>query len=160
MALITYFKASLRCPCCGTLGMAWIESHLGDRGLTYQIGDCPGADIHPSEFESTSYVVRQPSPEEPVRVLLDWTCQHCEATTFAEVMFMNGCVRDIQAVDLTPETLERVHYIGEEVQSMLEQVMDASMYDENGIRADWLENLRSALERGKRWVPSTGSHDA
>lgn len=154
MALITYFKASLRCPRCEAVGTASIDSHLGDCGKTYQIGDCPGADIHPSEFESTSYVVRQPSSEEPVRVLLAWTCEHCDATTFAEVTFADGCVGDIQAIDLTPDTLGRLHYIAEEVQSMLEEIMDGSMYDEQGVRADWLEILRAALERGRRWVPS------
>ncbi|KAB2911789.1 MAG: hypothetical protein F9K40_00045 [Kofleriaceae bacterium] len=87
-------------------------------------------------------------------MLLAWTCEHCDATTFAEVTIADGCVGDIQAIDLTPDTLGRLHYIAEEVQSMLEEIMDGSMYDEQGVRADWLEILRAAHERGRRWVPS------
>lgn len=157
MALITYFKAPLRCHCCQTVGTASIESYLGGQGMTYQVGDCPTDDIHPSDFESTSYVVRAPSPNEPVRVMLAWACAKCDATSFAEVAFADGCVQNIRAIDLTPETLAGLNYIGEETQSMLEQVIDGSMYDEKSLRADWFETLREALARGKRWVPSPGS---
>lgn len=156
MALITYFKAALRCSHCGTEGTAWIDSHLGDSGATYQVGDCPTDDIHPSEFETTSYVVRRPAPGEPIHLLLAWTCEHCQATVFAEVVFADGCVTDIQTAELTPELLNRLHYIGEEVQSMIEEIMETPVYDDVGVRADWLDILRSALEAGRRWVPSPG----
>ena len=151
MALITYFKTTSRCPHCGRDETAWIHSHLGDSGATYQIGDCPGGDIHPLDFDDTSYVVRKPSLGESIHVLLGWTCGSCGLATFAEVVFADGCVRDIQSVELTPETLERLHYIAEDVQSMIETITATRIYDDHGVSPDWLATLRTALEAGRRW---------
>ncbi len=135
MGLITYFKTTSRCPHCGRDETAWIHSHLGDSGATYQIGDCPGGDIYPLDFD----------------VLLGWTCGSCGLATFAEVVFADGCVRDIQSVELNPETLERLHYIAEDVQSMIETITATRIYDDHGVRPDWLATLRTALEAGRRW---------
>lgn len=156
MALITYFKASLPCLRCGRVGTAWIHSHLGDKGATYQIGDDVGHDIDRVHFDDTSYLVRRPSPDEPIHVLLAWTCEHCGSSDFAEVVIAGGKVRDIRTAELTPATLERLNYIAEDVQSMIEEIMESPVYDDLGVRADWLDMLRSALEAGRRWGPSPG----
>jgi hypothetical protein len=151
MAHITYFKANLKCPRCGAEGPAWIPSHLGDLGATYVVGDCPRDDIIPSEFEETSYRVRAPADGEPVHVLLGARCGNCSAASFVDVVFDDGCIRDIHPVELDPTTLDRLHYIAEDVQDMIENITGLRLYDDVGLRADWLETLRAALEAGRRW---------
>ena len=120
MALITYFKTTSKCQHFGHEGTAWIPSHLGSEGATYQIGDCPRDDISTMEFADTSYLVREPSPGEPTRVLLSWTCEMCKLETFAEVVFADGCVREIKSVELNAETLAYLNFIAEDVQDMIE----------------------------------------
>ncbi len=151
MALLTCFKTTSTCPHCGREGKTEILSHLGSHGAEYKIGDCPGRDIPPVDFDDTSYLVRTPSPVEETRVLLSWTCLFCKLETFAEVSFADGCIRDIQSVELNPETLARLNYIGEDVQDMIEMIIGASVYDDAGVRPDLIEKLRSSLEAGRRW---------
>lgn len=151
MSLLTYFKTAFRCPRCGYDGTAWIDSRLGSLGATYEIGDCPGNDIPLVDFEDTSLLVRPPAANEPVRVLMSWTCEHCRLASFAEVVFFEGCVRAIDLVDLDPTTLGRIHYIAESLDDMLETIIGERLYDESGLRPDWLEKLRAALDAGKRW---------
>jgi hypothetical protein len=147
MALLTYFKATLPCAHGGHVGTAWIPSHLGSRGATYQAGDCPGDDIPDANFASTSFSVRPVVGREPVRVLHSWTCETCRLESFVEVVFADGCVIAIEPTDLTPATLGRVHYIGEELDEMLQAIAGVSPYES----AEWLPTLRSALEAGRRW---------
>jgi hypothetical protein len=151
MALMTYFKAALPCQRCGHLGTAWVESRLGDRGATYQVGDCPGADISPSDFEDTSFRVRPPVPGDPIHVLLPWTCEKCGRGNFAEVVLADGCVRAIEAVELDSATLSRLHYIATDTEDMLQTIIGESLYDDRGVRPDWLHRLRAALAAGSRW---------
>ena len=149
--LITYFKTNLKCPRCGVEGPAWIPSHLGDLGATYVVGDCPRHDIIPSEFEATSYRVRPPAAGEPVHILLGADCENCSLSTFVDVVFDDGCIREIQPIDLDPTTLPRLHYIALHVRDMIETITGQRLEDESGLRADWLETLRAALEAGRRW---------
>lgn len=151
MALITYFQTDFTCPNCGQHGPAVMHSKLGSEGATYRVGDCPKDDIPPVDFEDTSHVVKAPSPGEPVHVLMSWTCVHCGLESFGEVVFFEGCVRAIDLVDLDPATLARVHYISEMINDMLQTIIGERLYDERGLRADWLDKLRAALDAGKRW---------
>jgi hypothetical protein len=151
MSLITYFKAAFHCPRCGRDSTAWVSSKLGSLGATYSVGDCPGADIPLVDFEDTSLRVRPPAANEPIRVLMSWNCEHCKLASFAEVAFFEGCVRAIDLVDLDPATLGRIHYIAESLDDMLETIIGERLYDGAGLRADWLERLRDALDAGKRW---------
>lgn len=96
-------------------------------------------------------VVRSRMTNEPIRVLMSWTCEHCRLSGFAEVVFSDGCVRAIDLVDLDPTTLARIHYIAKSLDDMLETIMGERLYDEAGLRADWLDKLRTALEAGKHW---------
>jgi hypothetical protein len=141
----------LPCSHCGQVGTAWVESRLGDRGATYEVGDCPKGDIPASDFEDTSFLVRQPEAGQPIHVLLPWTCENCGLGNFAEVVIADGCVRAIEAVDLDPASLARLHYIGTDVEDMLHSIVGESLYTVSGVRPDWLQRLEAALVSGKRW---------
>jgi hypothetical protein len=151
MSTLTYFKTTLHCPRCGHDSTAWIDSKLGSLGATYKVGDCPGDDIPLVDIEDTSLLVRAPAPDEAIRVLMSWTCEHCRLSGFAEVVLHEGCVRALDLVDLDPITLGRIHYIAETTDDMLETISGQRLRDEAGLRADWLDKLREALDAGKRW---------
>ncbi|MGE0868042.1 MAG: hypothetical protein AB7P03_05765 [Kofleriaceae bacterium] len=59
MALVTSFRATGRCPSCGTDGDIWIQTHFGSDGATYQVGDDVSADINDPELRSGSFLVRK-----------------------------------------------------------------------------------------------------
>jgi hypothetical protein len=151
MSLMTYFRNTLTCLHCKQAGTAWVRSRLGDRGATYQIGDRVDDDIPLADIEDVSLKVRSPQPDEPVHILLSWKCEHCGLTNFADVVLAGGCVRSIDAVELDPSTLARLHYISETVEDMLETLIGERLYNESGVRSDWLAALRRALEAGNRW---------
>lgn len=146
MAELTYFRTTGSCPRCEHRGDIWVASKLGSRGATYRVGDCPGADIPLVDFEDTSLRVKTPAPDTPIHVLLSSTCESCKLENFAEVVFGDDRVAAIDLIRLDLASLERIHYIGEIVSDMLESILDASLYDANGVRPDWLDKLRAALE--------------
>lgn len=150
MALITNFRARLQCPHCGREGTSWLYSTLGERGATYEVGDCPGDDILPIDFEENSFCVRRPVLVEPIHMLMSWTCEHCTLSNVAEIIFENGYVRSIGTVDLEPDTLARLHYISADLEDRLETIIGGSLYTDSGLRSDWLGALRAALDEGKR----------
>jgi hypothetical protein len=151
MASITYFKAMLRCSNCGRDAIAWLYSTLGEKGSTYEVGDCPGDDIQPIDFVDTSFTVRAPGPDEPVHFLTSWTCEFCRLENFGEIVLVDGCVRSIDRAALDLATLARVHYIAETTRDMLEAIVGTPLHYNSGLRHDWLQMLRAALEAGKRW---------
>lgn len=151
MALITNFKTQLRCPRCGHDGTAWLYSTLGSRGATYGVGDCPGDDILPIDFEESSFTVRQRAKNEPIHMLMSWTCESCGCSNFGEVVFEDGCVRSIDLVDLDPDTLARIHYISMDLEDRIETIIGERLYSDSGLRSDWLPALRRALDDGRRW---------
>lgn len=151
MSLMTYFRNTLTCLHCKRTGTAWVRSRLGDRGATYEVGDCVGDDIPLVDIEDVSLRVRPVDVGEPIHILLSWRCEHCGLTNFAEVTLATGCVRSIEAVELDPPTLQRLHYISETVDDMLGTIIGEPLYTDAGLRSDWLSALRSALDSGKRW---------
>jgi hypothetical protein len=128
-----------------------MHSTLGSLGATYEVGDCPGPDIPSIDFENTSFTVRTPEPNEPVHVLMSWPCKYCRRENFGEVVFAEGCVRSLEVVNLDPSTLARLHYISENIDEMIEAIIEQPLRDGSGLREDWLQKLRAALEAGKRW---------
>ena len=86
-----------------------------------------------------------------MRVLVSWDCNGCTASYFAEVAFAHGRVESIRETELDPATLDRIHYREEGVDEMLERIIGERFWTEEGLRPDWLEALRSALEAGRRW---------
>jgi hypothetical protein len=150
MALVTYFQAELPCTYCKRVGTSWIQSRLGDRGATYRVGDCPGADIPDADFEDNCLTVKPPGPAEPRHVLFSWTCEHCGLENFAEVVFQGGCILSIDRADLDLPTLERVHCIYAGLAEMIEKIIEVPLETEEGWRTDWLPRLKAALAAGKR----------
>lgn len=158
MSLMTYFRHALICQHCKQAGTAWVRSRLGDRGATYQVGDRVDGDVSLIDIEDVSLKVRSSQVDEPVHILLSWKCEHCGLTNFAEVVLAGGHVRSIDAVDLDPSTLERLHYISETLEDMLETIIGEPLYNESGLRSDWLTALRRALDSGNRWPSSLSDH--
>jgi hypothetical protein len=151
MALITNFRAWFRCARCGHDGTAWLYSTLGERGATYEVGDCPGDDILPIDFEDSSFTVRRPAANDPIHMLMSWTCENCKRANVGEVIFEGGCVRSIRPVDLDPSTLARLHYISADLEDRLETIIGEPLYTESGLRSDWLATLHRALDEERRW---------
>lgn len=151
MSLITYFKATLACPQCGHQGTAWMPSKLGSRGATYAVGDCPGDDIPRADIEDAGFEIHPPAEGEPVHVLLSFTCESCDRESFADIELAAGCVRSIRAVELTPESFARLHYIDEGLYDMLETIIGAPVYTAEGVRPDLVNALAEALAAGRRW---------
>lgn len=151
MSVVTYFKATLRCRFCGHVGTAWIQNKLGERGATYEVGDCPGDDIQVIDFDDTCLLVRKPRPEEPVRVLFSWSCEKCDRGSLAEVVLAGGCVKSIEEIEFVPATLDRIHYIYNTLDDILQELIGESIWGDSGLREDWLHRLRSSLDEGKRW---------
>ncbi len=149
--LTTYFQAELQCGSCRESGTAWIPSRLGDAGATYHVGDCHGDDILAVDFEDTSFVVRTPKPGEAIHVLMWWTCEHCGVANFAEVVFDSDCVVSIERIELDSDTLRRIHYVNELLSEVIEAIIDGSIYDEAGVRPDWLSRFEAGLAAGRRW---------
>lgn len=149
--LTTYCKAELGCRWCDRSGVAWIPSRLGDRGATYKVGDCYGDDIAAVDFEDTSLVVREPAPDEPVRVLMWWSCEHCGRSNFVEGVFANQCVQALEPVELDEQLLQRVHYISGLLREVVEDLIGEPVYSDAGLAPDWLSRLRAALAGGRRW---------
>jgi hypothetical protein len=106
------------------------------------------------DIEDVSLKVRSPEVDEPIHILLSWKCEHCGLTNFAELVLAEGNVRSIDAVDLDPSTLARLHYISETLEDMLETIIGEPLFNESGLRSDWLIALRRALDAGNRWPSS------
>lgn len=130
---------------------AWVSCRLGDRGATYAVGDRVADDIPPEEIDDVCLKVKDAKPDEPVRILLASHCGHCKLTNFAQVVLADGHVRSIDTIELNPQTLAQLHYIAEDNYEMLEILIGESIYNESGIRPDWLGMLSRALDSGRRW---------
>lgn len=151
MSQITYFRAPLTCLHCKQPGTGWVRSKLGDRGATYEVGAYIADDIPLVDIEEVCLKAKPAKPGEPVHILLSWKCENCKLTNFAQVVFAEGCVRTIEAIELTPATLALLHYIDESLSDMLETIIGEPLYNESGLRPDWLTALRQALDAGRRW---------
>lgn len=151
MTAMTLFRTTAMCPQCGHTGFADLESRLGDRGRTYVLGDSVEGDFALHDFEETSFVVRMPARDEPVRFLSYWICRACLGGTFAELVITHDRVHAIASLELSLAVLDRLHFISEDVEDMLQPIADGSLYTDIGLRTDWLAALRQGLEAGRRW---------
>jgi len=145
---MTEFRATGTCPNCHTFGRISIPSRAGSLGATYQVGNDVASDISLYQLEVTSFLVRPPTPGEPIHVLMAWSCDTCKFENFAEVVFADGRILDIQPVELTVGVLARVHFVSELVDYRLAEIIGHDMYDEQGVWPGWLPALREALDRG------------
>ena len=148
---MTFFKTQLTCRWCGQPGTAWSPSRAGDRGATYQVGECFGDDIALVDLQDTSLEVRAPAPGEPIHVLHWWTCEHCGKANFVDVVLANGCVSAIEPIELDPAALTRLHYINELLREVVADLIGEPLYTSAGMRPDWLPKLSAALASGRRW---------
>jgi len=149
VALLTSFRGAGRCSNCGTHGVLWIQSHIGDEGATYRVGDDVSADINVAVVRAACFVVREPLDGEPIRVLSAWSCDSCEAEEFAEIVFAGGRVANIQPVNLTVAVLDRTNYVESTYNYKIELYTNHSMWDEYGVWPYWVSTLRESLARAE-----------
>lgn len=147
----TSFKAELPCSNCGQTNTAWLESQLDDRGKTYEVGDRYDDRISVADFDASCFVVKRPADGESIHAVLSWTCTNCKASNFAEVVFGEGTVTWIEEVELGFDVLDRVHYLSEDTEEMLERIAGEPLRQQGRLRPDWLARLRDGIAAGRRW---------
>jgi hypothetical protein len=152
MATLTSFRASGICSECCAYGSLWVSNDFGSRGNTYRIGDDVDDDVG-DDFVTHSFLVREPREGEPAHVLATWTCETCHRYSFAELVFADGWLVDLQAVEPTVATLDRIHYIPTYESSQVEDLLGRSMWDEQDLWPGWLPALREALARREAAAP-------
>ncbi len=152
MATLTAFSAGGVCSECRAYGRLCATNDFGGRGATYQIG----ADVYDDvgdDYATHSFLVKEPQAGEPARVLSTWTCETCRRYSFAELVFADGWLVDVRAIEPTVATLDRIHYIAKYDSSEIETLLGRSMSDDQGIWPGWLPALRDALSRKETAAP-------
>lgn len=145
---LTYFVASLRCPRCGRLTAdttsTEMVNHLAEEPYTvYRVGD----DVPDTDEELTlAFIPASPRKGSEARILHCWTCPFEGTLEWAEVVLDGGRVREIQAVDLTPEVVRRANYASEFMQESYYGITDEGL-TADGEPHDWPERLARALEQ-------------
>jgi hypothetical protein len=113
------FLAALTCPACGAVTEeAEIQTHLRGGcadGSAFYIGSV----LEPYDLETerllyTEYaLVDPPAPGGPIRLLVVWSCFHCQRDQWAMIEILDGTVRRIDAVTLDRRTLLAANFISE-----------------------------------------------
>lgn len=148
----TKFIADLPCSNCGQTNRAWILSRLDEQGESYQVGDRVDDRITIRDFDVAGLTVRRPSEGEPIHAVMSFTCTNCNASNFAEVVFADGKVEAIAAIELDPETLARTHYLnGDDTEEMLAAIAGQPLMVGSKIVPNWLDLVRAGLDAGRRW---------
>lgn len=119
MGTFDNFVAQLRCPRCQRLSSAddstGIQTKLRDEpdASWFSVGSQLSFDLH--RVAESGYLPVQPAGQ-PLRLLQIWSCGHCgKYPNWAEVVIQGDRVAAIEAVPLDLATLDRIHFIDEDV---------------------------------------------
>jgi hypothetical protein len=112
------FVARLRCPGCGAVVDAEIQTHIRDGaadGSALGVGFAfDPIDLTDERIMDAGYtLVEPPSPVGPIRLLNVWTCPRCETEQWAVIEIADRTIRSIRAVTLDRATLGDAHYISD-----------------------------------------------
>jgi len=119
-----YLVGHLQCPQCGATsaadGSTNMQTYLRAEPQLAWLGAGDGLDVDPSNVRESGYLmVREPSPDEPTRILQTWECPSCGApANWAEIVVREGAIERVTAVSLTREVFERSHFIAPEADSV------------------------------------------
>jgi hypothetical protein len=155
-----FFAAELPCSTCGKIVSGAAMAHMQTRiqrdpqGAYLQVG--AHIDIAPGGPSVNGYLtIRPPQHHSPIRLLEVWSCPFCGATPqWAEVILEDEMIRSITAVPLNRETLDRVHYITDELTFYYDDITGVTLFLFNEeappggatiLRSDWLKRLRENL---------------
>ena len=113
------FVAALRCPRCGHVSSGDdatnMQTKIRDDPERAWLGVGSALKIDPATVPDAGYFPVQP-PGDTIRILQIWACPNCDAyPNWAEIVVRNGRIESITAVPLDRETLDRVHFIDEDV---------------------------------------------
>jgi len=113
------FMAALRCPVCGRISPADDTTNMTTKlrdepdGSLFRVGDALA--IHHATMEDSGYYAVQP-PAEPVRIGQIWECPYCHHyPNWAEIVVGDGRIVSMEAIGLDHATLDRLHYLDEDV---------------------------------------------
>jgi hypothetical protein len=113
------FVAELRCPRCQRVSSANEATGMytrirSDPQLAW-LGVGSALEIDPATVPDAGYFPVQP-PGDTIRILQIWSCPNCDAyPNWAEIVVRDGHIESVTAVPLDRETLDRVHFIDEDV---------------------------------------------
>lgn len=163
MSIWDYFIAALRCPACGAVCAEGADTGMRTYirgGDAYHVALRVGDDLDVAGegiAEWECLVIRQPAPDEPLRLLEVWVCPSCAARSFAEVVVREGILESITAVALSRPLLDRVHGVSFRLEEVYPLITGVLIEGDRGERPDWLERLRAALpEDGSAWTTLNG----
>ena len=114
-----FFVAELRCPRCGHVSSADaatnMQTKIRDDPELASLGVGSAIEIDPATVPDAGYYLVQP-PGDTIRIIDTWACPTCDFyPNWAEIVVRGGHIESITAVPLDRETLERVHFIYQDV---------------------------------------------
>lgn len=144
MSLLSYFNARLSCPHCGEVCEVNIQNKLLDEwdNNTLRVGDHRD-DLTIGDFELAYLTVRLPEADEAIHVLEAWSCPKCRHGNWAEIVFCDGTLESIEAVELSRASLSRAHFITQWVEEDYERLRGTSMWTPDGVRPNFVEELKA-----------------
>jgi rubredoxin len=146
---LDYFVASLKCPVCGVISEADestnMQTHIRKNPELAYLGIGHPLEIEPKYMKRCGYLTIQPSqPGQEIRILETWECPSCGAPyNWAEVVVLNGVIKEIVAVEINRTVFEQAHYISDECVSIAMDLTDRTYTDI--IQDDLVEILRERL---------------
>lgn len=141
--------ARLRCLRCGHVTPEG-ESVIQVRFQVRPSGQLlrPGDRLELRDPAAGSYLtLREPGPDEPLRILDTWTCPACGAgfewalITIRDLEWLDA----VESVPLTRATLARAHYVTDDLRLLYALYTGQEIAPDGTLRPDWLEVLRAAL---------------
>lgn len=127
------FVAELRCPRCGHVSAADdstdMQTKIRDEPELAWLGVGSALELDPVTVPDGDYYPVQP-PGDTIRILQSWSCPGCGFyPNWAEIVLRDGRIESITAVPLNRETLERIHFIDEEVLGVAAALVDRDSID-------------------------------
>jgi hypothetical protein len=142
----SYFVAELQCPGCGTSTESTVMTKVeSDPGTVIRAGD--SLDVTVIDMKYSHYTLRAPQPGEPLRILESWSCPACGRPGWIEIVVDDGRVQSIDVVPFDTATLDRVHFVADQLAEFYEEKAGEPLYVGNEVRRDWMERLRQHLAR-------------
>lgn len=113
------FVAALRCPRCGHVSAAddstEMQTKIRDDPERAWLGVGSALEIDPATVPDAGYYLVQP-PGDTIRIIETWACPTCDFyPNWAEIVVHGGRIESITTVPLDRETLDRVHFVTEDV---------------------------------------------
>ena len=132
----SYFSVKDRCLDCGRMQEVSTPTQIeSEAGTNHWAG--AAIEVTLVDMQFSHQVVRAPEAGESWRILEEWVCRHCHEHQWMEVVIGEGAVRSIEIVRFDPATLDRVHFVTEQIADFYRDATGESYYIDQDIRPDW-----------------------